>query len=130
MVRAIMEGVTYAMRDSLQIIEELNVPVNQVRVSGGGSKSPFWRQLQANMFGRPASVINSEQGPAYGVALLAAVGAAEFTNVEEACRATIRVVSQTKVDRKAREYYDRGHPVYQQLYRSLKQDFKRISALS
>ncbi len=129
LARAIMEGVTYAMRDSLQIIQELNVPVHQIRVSGGGSKSPFWRQLQADMFGRPASVINSEQGPAYGVALLAAVGAGEFSNVEQACRATIKVVSQTKVDRRARDFYDRGHPIYRQLYQSLKGDFKRISAL-
>lgn len=129
MARAIMEGVTYAMRDSLRIIQELKVPVHQVRVSGGGSKSPFWRQLQADMFGLPASVINCEQGPAYGVALLAAVGAGEFTSVEQACKATIKVVSQTKVDRKASAFYDRGHPIYQGLYRSLRDDFKRISGL-
>jgi xylulokinase len=129
MARAVMEGVTYAMRDSLQLIEGLNVPVKQVRVSGGGSKSPFWRQLQADMFGRPASVINCEQGPAYGVALLAAVGAGEFDSVEDACEATIRVVSQTKVDRKAQKVFEQRHPLYQQLYRSLKNDFKQISAI-
>jgi xylulokinase len=129
LARAVMEGVTYAMRDSLRIIEELKVPVRQVRVSGGGSKSPFWRQLQADMFGHPASVINCEQGPAYGVALLAAVGSGQFANVAEACEATIKVVSQTKVDRKACEFYHRAHPIYQQLYRSLQNDFKRISQL-
>ncbi len=129
LARAIMEGVTYAMRDSLQIIQDLKVPVRQVRVSGGGSKSPFWRQLQADMFGHPASVINCEQGPAYGVALLAAVGAGEFINVAEACNATIKIVSQTKVDRRACDFYHRGHPIYQQLYRSLKKDFKSITAL-
>jgi xylulokinase len=81
------------------------------------------------MFDRAASVINTEQGPAYGVALLAAVGAAEYDNVEQACRATIRVVSQTKVNRQARDFYSRGHAIYQTLYRSLKDDFKRISTL-
>ena len=70
MVRAIMEGVTFAMRDSLEIIQDLDVPVRQVRVSGGGSKSELWRQIQADVFAKPAVTINAEQGPAFGVALL------------------------------------------------------------
>jgi xylulokinase len=129
LARAIMEGVTMAMRDSLEIIRELGVPVRQIRVSGGGSRSPFWRQLQADMFDQPAATINCEQGPAYGVALLAAVGAGEFRNIEQACRATIQVVSQTKVHRPSRDRYNQAFPIYQQLYRSLKDDFKQISKL-
>lgn len=128
-VRAIMEGVAYAMRDSLAIIEELGVPVKQIRASGGGSKSPMWREIQASMFGQKVVSINAEQGPAYGVALLAAVGAGAFKNVEEACAATIRVTKETPLDRQAKRYYDRGFPLYQGLYRSLKDDFKRIAAL-
>ena len=127
LARAIMEGVTYAMRDSLSIIKELGVPVRQIRVSGGGSKSPLWRQMQADVFGQPAVTINAEQGPAFGVALLAAVGAGAFKNIQEACAATIDVASQTKVDRAAKKIYDRAFPIYQDLYRSLKDDFKRIS---
>ena len=76
LLRAIMEGVTYSMRDSLEIIEGLEVPVKQIRASGGGSRSPFWRQIQADVFGRKVVTINTEEGPAFGVALLAAVGAA------------------------------------------------------
>ncbi len=95
MVRAIMEGVAYAMRDSLEIIRELGVPVKQIRASGGGSKSPLWRQIQADVFGQKVVTINAEEGPAYGVALLAAVGGGAFKNVEEACSATIRVVKET-----------------------------------
>ena len=129
LTRAIMEGVTYAMRDSLAIIQEMGVPVRQVRVSGGGSKSALWRQIQADVFGKKAVTINTEQGPAYGVALLAAVGAGAYKNVEEACEATIQVVTETAVDRKAKRAYDQAFPVYQGLYRSLKDDFKRISAL-
>ena len=68
MVRAIMEGVSYAMRDSLAIIQELGVPVRQIRASGGGSKSPLWRQIQADVFGQKVVTINAEEGPAYGVA--------------------------------------------------------------
>ncbi len=129
MLRAIMEGVTYSMRDSLAIFDGLGVPVRQIRASGGGSRSPFWRQIQADVFGRKVVTINTEEGAAYGVALLAAVGAGEFKNVREACAATIRVVKETAPDRKARKYYDRAFPIYQQLYPSLKDDFKRIAAL-
>ena len=78
LIRAIMEGVTYSLRDSLEIIEGLGVPVRQIRASGGGSRSPLWRQIQADCFGRKVATINSEEGAAYGVALLAAVGAGEF----------------------------------------------------
>jgi len=129
MLRAIMEGVTYSMRDSLEIILGLGVPVRQIRASGGGSRSPFWRQIQADVFGRKVVTINTEEGPAYGVALLAAVGAGAFKNIQEACAATIRVQKETAVRRRAKEYYDRAFPVYQQLYRSLKDDFKSIAAL-
>jgi xylulokinase len=129
LVRAIMEGVTYSMRDSLEIIEGLGVPVRQIRASGGGSRSPLWRQIQADCFGRKVVTINTEEGPAYGVALLAAVGAGAFKNIGEACAATIFVVQETAPDRAAKKHYDRGFPVYQQLYRSLKDDFKRIAAL-
>ncbi len=129
LVRAIMEGVTYSMRDSLEIIEALGVPVRQIRASGGGSRSPLWRQIQADCFGRKVVTINTEEGPAYGVALLAAVGAGAFKNIVEACAATISVVQETAPDRAARKHYDRAFPVYQQLYRSLKNDFKKIAAL-
>jgi xylulokinase len=81
------------------------------------------------MFGRKVVTINTEEGAAYGVALLAAVGAGVFKNVQEACAATIRVVRQTGAQRQAKLYYDRAFPVYQQLYRSLKNDFKSIAAL-
>jgi xylulokinase len=129
LARAIMEGVAYAMRDSLEIIEEMDVPVEQIRASGGGSKSPLWRQIQADVFGQPVVTINAEQGPAYGVALLAAVGAGAYANIAEACTATIRVVSETPLDKKAKKLYDRGFPIYQDLYRSLRKDFRKIAEL-
>ena len=91
------------MRDSLAIFESLDVPVRQIRASGGGARSPLWRQIQADCFGRKVVTINGEEGPAYGVALLAAVGAGEFKNVEEACAATIRVVSETAPKAAAQE---------------------------
>lgn len=129
LTRSIMEGVTYSMRDSLAIIRELGVPVKQIRASGGGSRSPFWRQIQADVFGQKVSTINSEEGPGYGVALLAAVGCGEFKNIQEACAATITVVRETPTDKAAAKFYDRGFPLYQQLYRSLKNDFQAIAKL-
>jgi xylulokinase len=126
LVRSVMEGVTYSMRDSLEIFEGLGIPVKQIRASGGGSKSPFWRQIQANVFGQRVVTINSEEGPAFGVALLAAVGAGAYKNIQEACRATIEVVKETKPDAKAKKVYDKGMPVYQDLYRALKDDFKKM----
>jgi xylulokinase len=127
--RSVMEGVTYALRDSLAIMREMGVPVNQIRVSGGGSKSWLWRQIQADVFGQDVVTINAEQGPAYGVALLATVGSGAYKNIEEACAATIRVVSRTTCDKKAAKVYDRGYPIYQNLYSSLKKDFQAISRL-
>lgn len=129
LARSVMEGVTYAMRDSLAIIKEMGVPVKQIRASGGGSKSPLWRQMQADVFGQDVVTINAEQGPGYGVALLAAVGAGAFKNIEEACNATIRVVSRTPFDKKTAKLYDAGFPLYQQIYRSLKADFRAIAAM-
>lgn len=129
LVRAILEGVTYALRDSLEIIRELGVPVREIRASGGGSRSPFWRQLQADVFGQKVVHLAAEEGPAYGAALLAAVGAGAFANVPEACKATIRIVGQTAPQRRAQQYHDAAFPVYQGLYRSLKDDFRRIAAL-
>jgi xylulokinase len=129
MVRAIMEGVAYAMRDSLAIIKEMGVPVKEIRASGGGSKSPLWRQIQADVFGQKVVTINAEQGPAFGVALLAAVGAGAYRNVEEACRATIKVVSETPLNKAAAKVYDQGFPIYQQFYRSLKNDFRAIAQM-
>lgn len=129
MARAIMEGVAYSLRDSLAILAEMKVPVKQIRASGGGAKSPLWRQIQADVFGQEVVTINAEQGPAYGVALLAAVGAGAYKDIQEACAANIRVVNRMPADKKAIPTYDRGFPVYQQLYQSLKKDFVAIAGL-
>jgi xylulokinase len=83
--------------------------------------------MQADIYGKKVSVINASEGPAYGVALLAAVGAKSYKNVVEACDATIKVVETTATDAKARKVYDSAHAIYQQLYRSLRSDFGTIA---
>lgn len=127
--RAVMEGATYAMRDSLEIIKELDIPVREIRLSGGGARSPFWRQLQADIYGQKVVTINAEEGPAYGVALLAAAGTGAYKDVVEACSSTIRVVQSTSVNSKAKRLYNQAYPVYRDLYTSLKDEFPRINQL-
>jgi xylulokinase len=129
LVRSIMEGVTYSLRDCLEIIEERGVAVKQIRAGGGGAKSSFWRQMQADVLGKTVVTMAADEGPGYGVALLAAVGAGEFTDVVEACEATVKTTKQTKPVTSARKAYDKAFPVYQQLYRSLREDFKKIASL-
>jgi xylulokinase len=129
MARSVMEGATYAMRDSLEIIRSMNIPVKEIRLSGGGARSQFWRQLQADIYGQPVVTINASEGPAYGVALLAAAGTGAYRDVAEACKATISVMSKTANKAAATKFYHRAYPMYQQLYRSLKTDFAEIQGL-
>ena len=126
LVRSVLEGVTYSMRDSLEIFDGLDIPVKQIRASGGGSKSPFWRQIQADVFGQRVVTINSEEGAAFGVALLAAVGGGAFKDIQEACKSAIKVVKETKPNAKAQKAYDAAMPIYQKLYCSLEEDFRAI----
>lgn len=130
LIRSVMEGATYAMRDCLEIIKGMQIPITDIRVSGGGAKSAFWRQLQANIYGQDVSVTNSVEGPAYGVALLAAVGTGAFKNVVEACNATIRTENRTSTCAQAKATYDRCYPTYGQLYSSLKSTFPTITQLA
>ena len=129
MVRAIMEGVTYALRESLAIMRDLDVPVRQVRASGGGSKSKLWRQIQADIFGQQVVTTAADEGPAFGVALLAAVGVGAFKDIGEACDATVRLKSKTPVSSPTKKVYDRAFPIYQQLYGSLRESFQHIARL-
>jgi len=129
LVRSVMEGVAYSLRDSLEIIRGLGVPVKQIRATGGGAKSPLWRQIQADVFGQKVVTTNCEEGAAYGAALLAAVGGGAYANVAEACKAAIEVDAATPVRAAVKRDYDRFFPEYQQLYRSLKDDFRRIAEL-
>ncbi len=129
LIRSIMEGATFAMRDSLELIRETGVAIEQIRLSGGGAGSPFWRQMQADIYGHDVHTLNSTEGPAFGAALLAQVGTGGYASVPEACDATIRRVDHTGVDPSARASYDRSYPLYRQLYRDLRESFARIGGL-
>ncbi len=127
MARAVMEGATYAMRDSLEIIRGMGVPVSEVRLSGGGARSKFWATMQASIYGQETVVTNASEGPAYGVALLAGVGTGIWGSVEEACDATISVTRRFEPVEEDRKAYDRYYPIYGSLYRALKAEFRKIA---
>ena len=129
LIRSLLEGATYAMRDSLEIIKEMGIPVKQIRASGGGARSKFWRQLQADVYNHPVVTINATEGPAFGVALLAGVGAGVWKNVEEACKATIKVISTTRVNKKRAALYERHYHLFRSLYPALKGSFKDMATL-
>jgi xylulokinase len=129
MIRAVMEGVTYSLRDCMEIIKEMGVEVSEVRASGGGGKSKLWKQMQADIFGTPMTTINSSEGPALGVALLAGVGTGVYSNVAQACDTAIKVKNIQQPDMALHEKYSKLYSLFGQLYRSLKNDFKDLSAI-
>jgi xylulokinase len=129
LIRSVMEGATYAMRDSLELIREMGVTIEQVRVSGGGARSTLWRQIQADIYGVDVHTVNATEGPAFGVALLAMVGAGVFASVPEACDATIRLVDRTGSDPGVRDFHTRAYAIYRKLYQDLRESFASISEL-
>ncbi len=127
MIRSVMEGVTYSLRDCMEIIKEMGVSVSEIRASGGGGKSKLWRQMQADIFGNAITTINSSEGPALGVALLAGVGTGVYKNVAEACDTAIKVKNVQEPDMDKNKIYEKYYRLYNQLYRSLKNDYKDLA---
>jgi xylulokinase len=129
LVRSVMEGATFAMNDVVTILKERGLRISQIRLSGGGARSAFWRQLQADIYGTTCATINSEEGAAYGVALLAAVGTGRFKHIREACGAAIKITRTVRPAPKARKLYAEHYAQYRRLYPALKAEFPRIAAL-
>jgi xylulokinase len=89
-VRAVLEGVAMSLQDTFTLFTQLGIPTTSIRLGGGGARSPLWRQIQADVYGRPVEVLEAEEGGAFGAALLAATGVGAYPTVAEACEATIR----------------------------------------
>lgn len=122
-VRAILEGVTFSLRDTLTIFEELKLPVQSMRVGGGGARSPLWRQIQADVYSMPVEILEAEEGAAYGAGLLAGVGAGAWKSVEEACDRTVRVAQRVAPDAASAATMNRRYAEYRKLYPALKESF-------
>ena len=127
--RAVLEGVAYALNDTFQIFKEIGVPVTQVRASGGGAKSPVWRQIHADVTGHPHVTLSVDEGPALGAALLAAVGTGVYPTVADACRTALQTVAETQPDPAAHAVYQKYNDVYRALYPALKDQFAAVSAI-
>ena len=118
MTRAVLEGVCFALRDSVSILQEMGVAPTELLLTGGGARSPFLRRLQAGVYGLPVKTVNREEGPAYGAALLAAVGAGAFPDVAAAARATLtRTPPEHATDHAA---YDAPYHRFRALYPALR----------
>ncbi len=128
-LRSVMEGVVYSLKDCLNIIKEMGVEISEVRASGGGGKSQLWRQMQADVFATDITTINSSEGPALGVALLAGVGAGLYGSVAQACDATIKVRTTQRPDMALNDIYMKSYGLYGKLYKSLKEDFKEAAGI-
>ncbi|HEV7214561.1 MAG TPA: xylulokinase [Chloroflexota bacterium] len=124
-LRAVMEGVVYSLCDSLELLREMAVPVSEVRASGGGARSALWRQMQADVFHTPVVTVQAQEGPAYGAALLAAVGHGLYPTVPAACDAWIRLENRAEPSPANVAVYAAQYPIYRALYPALKPLFQR-----
>lgn len=127
MLRAVMEGVGHSLKDCLDIITEMDIPVKEVRASGGGGRSEVWRQIQADMFNNRVVAMNSSEGPALGVAILAGVGAGIYKDVVEACGIIIKPITIQEPIFENSVLYSKYHDIYKNVYIFLKEQFKMLA---
>jgi len=118
--RAVMEGVTYSLRDTVEIFREFGISVTQVRASGGGSESDLWRQMQADIFGAQVVVTNIRESAATGAAMLAAVGVGDYSDMQEAADDIVRVVGRHEPNPAHMHMYDDYFETYRALYPALR----------
>jgi xylulokinase len=119
-VRAVLEGVAFSLKDTFSLFAEMKVPVSTIRVGGGGARSELWRQIQADVYGREVEILAAEEGAAYGAALLAGVGAKFWNSVDEACEAVVNVQQRVKPNQPASQLLLKHYEKYRMLYPSLK----------
>lgn len=119
-IRAIMEGVAFSLKDSFTIFEEMKIPVNSIRLGGGGARSPLWRQIQADVYAHEVEIVEAEEGAAYGAAILAGVGAGGWPSVEQACDAVVRVAKRIEPNPKDSAVMQKAYQTYRKIYPALK----------
>lgn len=130
LTRAVLEGVAFGLRDNFELMKETGMAdINQVRITGGGAKSPIWRQILADVLGIQLVTTNTQEGAAYGAALLAATGAGFYQDVPSACREVIKVTGCTEPG-PAVETYEGFYTLYRDLYPALRSSFHMISEIS
>ncbi|MBV9144798.1 MAG: xylulokinase, partial [Acidobacteria bacterium] len=122
-VRAILEGVAFSLKDTFTIFEEMRVPVKRIRLGGGGARSELWRQIQADIYGHEVEIVEAEEGAAYGAALLAGVGAGIWPSVDVACATSVRVAKTIHPIAKNVDSMRSSYHAYRRVYPALKSIF-------
>ena len=120
MTLAVLEGVAFGLRDSLEVARSIGVCPKRTKICGGGAKSPLWRSIIANVMNLKVDTIESEEGPGYGAAILAAVGCGVFGSVEEAAKKLVKVVSTESPDEELVARYEERYRQFRKLYPALK----------
>jgi xylulokinase len=120
-IRAILEGVAFSLRDTFTIFRDLGVPVKSIRLGGGGARSPLWQQIQADIYGMPVELVAADEGAAYGAALLAGVGAGIWPSVDAACKTAVHVAKKIEPIAKNVDLMNRRYEEYRKLYPALRQ---------
>ncbi|TYP57848.1 xylulokinase [Thermosediminibacter litoriperuensis] len=129
-VRAVLEGIVFSLKDALNLIETLGVPLKQVRVSGGGAINPKWRQIQADILGTEVVTVSySGEGGSYGAAILAGVGAGFWPSVKDATRKLLKIESRTEPISENNKKYEKVYEIYKDIYPTLKEINNKLSAL-
>ncbi len=126
MTQAVLEGVAFALRDSLEVAKSLGIHIERTKICGGGAKSPLWRKMIANIMNLKVDMIESEEGPALGGAMLAAVACGEYKNVEEAAEKLVKVVGTVEPDPELAAKYEEKYQQFKQIYPACKPLFEII----
>jgi xylulokinase len=123
-VRAILEGVAYSLKDTLTIFGELKVPLTSIRLGGGGARSRLWRQIQSDVYGQEIEIVEAEEGAAYGAAILAGVGGGLWPTVDAACSAVVRVAARVRPDPASAPTMEAGYAAYRRMYPAIQSIFR------
>ena len=126
MTLAVLEGVAFGLRDSLEVAKELGIQIERTKICGGGAKSPLWKKIVANVMNLKVDVIESEEGPGYGAAMLAAVGCGVFASVEEAADKLVKVVDTVEPEPELVARYEERYRKFRMLYPALKEVFQKM----
>jgi len=118
-IRAILEGVAFSLRDTFTIFGEMGVPIREVRLGGGGARSSLWREIQAEVYGQTVSTVKAEEGAAYGAAILAGVGAGVWSSVEGACQSVVKINQRIEPDSRNVETMNRQYQLFREIYPAL-----------
>lgn len=126
MTQAVLEGVAFGLRDSLEVARSLGIKIERTKICGGGAKSPLWKKIIANVMNLKVDIIESEEGPGYGGAILAAVGCGEFVSVEEAAKKLVKVIDTVEPEPELAAKYEERYQQFKKIYPAMKELFQEM----